>query len=322
MEIKKAKKGSFENPYDKDTPKRNLTGFVFDGKNYYFYRDGEITKSFLDIGLNTYYFDENGKMFINCEFIKNDKYYIADKKGHIELFKNSWHIMGNDKYLSDSNGNIVKGYVKVKGELFYFYSDGKMAKNKKFISKGKFFVIDLNGKVKSLKDTWAGIGEDSFYCDKDGNLLKGINIIDDKTYIFSDDYKLIKNDKIIYDDKFYIINANGVASLQKSSWVGKNEKTRLTDDEGKVMEGIVNVKGHSYFFSKENGLLLNTSVIFKDRAYSIGKIGDIKTIKNSRLKIGEKSYYAKEDGFIAKNVSLNIGGIVYDFDENGVKIEE
>ncbi len=107
-------------------------------------------------------------------------YLFSDYGEHALL--TGWHKWGGERYCSDENGRILKGPATVDGVEYGFDPEtGILYQNVTRIEDGKlwyygpagfrvFGIVELNG--------------DKYAFSENGNLLRGLQVIDGKTYYF------------------------------------------------------------------------------------------------------------------------------------------
>lgn len=156
------------------------------GYTYYFDADGYAHTGWLKLGKDYYFFNADGSM-VKKQWV-NQYYFLANGK----MARSRW-VAG--KVYVGSNGKVIPGYKKsvkagfvntkngkkyrnpdgsysqqtwqcIRGNWYYFYSTGVMAKNRQI---GKFYV-DKQGRMVVSK--WVKIGNRKYYYGVDGRLKK------------------------------------------------------------------------------------------------------------------------------------------------------
>ena len=99
-------------------------GWVANGSDKYYYKDGKVLKGWQEISGRLYYFTKStGRML----------------KG--------WQSLGGHKYYMGKNGNVRKGWQKIGGRTYYFSrKTGKMWTGKRVID-GKTYKFRKNGSL-------------------------------------------------------------------------------------------------------------------------------------------------------------------------------
>ena len=195
----------------------NKKGVVFAGRffklkkaRYYANEDGRLAKGLKKVG-NDYYFFKltNGKMVTGARRVVNGYTYYFTKSG--KAAAGTW--------------------VKIKKKYYYFLQDGRMATNQyvgngwyvnengertKASSSPKAGVNKINGKIylydstgKLVINNWVKSGEDTYYADKDGVALTGLQTIGSNRYIFDEEGVLQTDTVAMVDNVMYVVAADG-----------------------------------------------------------------------------------------------------------------
>ncbi|WP_272798201.1 carbohydrate binding domain-containing protein [Butyrivibrio sp. DSM 10294] len=138
----------------------------------------------------------------------------------------------------------------------------------------------------------------TYYVDADGNKLTGFREINGATYYFKEKSgSMVRCDYIrLEDGTYYALNDGKIA---KSMFVKKWGSTYAYDEEGKLRTGLFSI-GDDLYYSNAKGSVQRQTWIKVD---------------------GEKKYYAKADGVLARNETIKKWGSYYSFDENGILIK-
>ncbi len=187
-----------------------------DGKELFKYKDnssGKFAKGKTRIGINEYFFDDNGYLVVDDWCIENKKkaYYagfsgilVTGRKkidGHDYLFLDDHRLSKESINSLDDEGWIIK---KVDGKEIRKYRDKdekKLVKGKKKIGKD-YFYFDKNGNL--IKSQWIFENEKrTYYADSDGRLVKGFKEIGGYELYFDDNYKFSQDLISSLGDKWY-----------------------------------------------------------------------------------------------------------------------
>lgn len=173
-----------------------------DGKELFKYKNKD-SETFANgkthIGINDYFFDENGYLLVENWCIENNKktYYagfagilVKGQKtidGHHYLFSDDCRLSEKKVDSLDYEGWVIKT-SNGKEIRKYRDKDGKnFVKGKKKIGKD-YFYFDKNANL--IKKQWIfENGKKVYYADSDGRLVKGFQEIDGYELYFDDDYK-------------------------------------------------------------------------------------------------------------------------------------
>lgn len=269
----------------KYTGVKNNVGWVTDsGRTYYYDTSSNMVKGWLNIGGKTYYLHPStGVLQKGWLTIGGNKYFAGPSKGEIQ--KNAWvdgkylqsngvmatglTKVGSKKYLFDSSGKRMTGWVKYSGYYYYFNSSGVMQRKK-----------------------WI----DNKYVKKGGKRASGFQKIKGNTYYFSPSTGNKQTGWITVNDQRYFLNKIGV--LQKGRWLWSGKY--YASSTGAVLKGLSAVGKNLYYFDTTTGAKLTNSMktIGNDTYYFNGKG---KAVRNKWKKIKSKYYYFQSTGTMAKN---------------------
>lgn len=143
------------------------TGWLKRGKDFYFFKaDGSMVKK---QWVNQYYFLANGKM-ARSRWVTKTSYVGPDGRlipGYKKNTKAGFVKTAEGKKYRNRDGSYSeKTWQCIRGDWYYFYSTGIMAKNRQI---GKFYV-DKQGRMVINK--WVRIGNRKYYYGTDGRLKK------------------------------------------------------------------------------------------------------------------------------------------------------
>lgn len=143
------------------------TGWLKLGRDFYFFNaDGSMVKK---QWVNQYYFQANGKM-ARSRWITKQAYVGSDGRlipGYKRKVKAGFvNTKDGKKYRNQDGSYSQKTWQCIRGNWYYFYSTGIMAKNRQI---GKFYV-DKQGRM--VVNKWIRIGKRKYYYGRDGRLKK------------------------------------------------------------------------------------------------------------------------------------------------------
>ena len=162
---------------------KNRSGWV-DG--YYYGTDHRTTYGWVQVNGKLYHgYSDPGRS--EYEVINGRIYQFDTKTGAFknEVYKyNGWLQVGSDWYYFE-NGTAVTGAKTIGKATYAFdYYDGHMLKNIILDTfSGGIYYVNSEGII----DTTPGfrtVNGRQYYIDKDGKVLKGIHVINGKTYYF------------------------------------------------------------------------------------------------------------------------------------------
>ncbi|WP_167849508.1 glycoside hydrolase family 70 protein [Weissella confusa] len=130
----------------------------------------------------------------------------------------------------DETGHQVKGqYVTIAGHVYYFDPDSGAAQTGANQIDGKMVGFKSDG-----SQITSGFSKDkagnSYYFDKSGNMVTGLQTIDGKTYYFDKDGHLRKGYSTIIDNQLYYFDLKTGASVSTTTSGFKSGLTSQTDD--------------------------------------------------------------------------------------------
>ena len=220
--------------------------------------------------------------------------------------KSGWSKSGDTWYYYDETGSLAKGWKQIKGEWYYFDTAGKMLTgwqqtNGKWYFlddegamakgwtqiKGKWYYLDSEG---AMKTGWYQSGSSWYYLNSDGDMATGWKSISGKWYYFADGGEMATGWKSI-GGKWYYFADNGD---MKTGWV---------EDDG------------DWYYMKSDGSMARSEYCDGYWLNSAG-IWSYK-YKANWYKNDNGWWYGDDSGWYAKNETLIIDGVSYDFDGNG-----
>lgn len=181
--------------------------FKMNGKKYYAREDGTLASGLTKIRSNYYFFHRgNRKMLKNVRRKVGGKVYYFQKNGRAA--RNKWVKINKKYYYFQDDATMAVNQTV--GE-YYVGSDGarlkKVQKNSVNKIKGKYYLIDKNG--KAYTNAWVTIGEDRYYAGSDGAALIGLQTIDGKQYYFNEKGVMEKNTLVVVGKTVYTISKTG-----------------------------------------------------------------------------------------------------------------
>ncbi len=298
------------------------TGWVkLQGNTYYVKNDnGVLATGQQKIGDKWYYFANSGVMRTG-KIDYNGKLYILNPDGSwAATAKEGWNsVQGTWYYVK--NGNFVTGKeLQLADGNYYFNKDGAMVKNE--VVNQKYYGAD--GK-QVTKTGWYKVGTKWIYIQNGSMLYSGAKTINGTEYAFDYDGFLVTNDW--YNGVYY--NADGIAvkkSTIKDGWQLYGGKYYYYKNGSSVFntwvgdyyigyDGCLQTNRwtlDNYFVGKDGKYVKNT-VIYGIVVKSNGKVGC-----NEFVTIGDKKYYATEDGMTCKYNAYVIGKNLYQFKDSYV----
>ena len=233
----------------------NVTGgqYYSDSLGNWYYKDASgknLTGAQKIDGINVY-FDENG-IQVKGNFSKNKQYYDADSGALVtDCYIN--HLGG--VYYVDKNGEPLKGAQTIQGKQVYFNDYNGLQVRDGFASNEHFYDKDGNlvtdSYVFSTKYNYNNTIY-PFYVDKNGDKLKGEQIINGKSVYFDKyDGAQVRN-SVADNGRFYDQDGN-LVDLGKKHYVFIDNHWFYVDEDGKILKGEQVIDGVKVYFTPYYG---------------------------------------------------------------------
>ncbi|MEK4099942.1 N-acetylmuramoyl-L-alanine amidase family protein [Bacillus sp. FSL E2-0195] len=319
-----------------DSSGKLITNSWVNRSNSYYYTDasGVLLKGWQEIKGNTYHFNPASN---EMALPNSSNAQIEDKNYHFNdsgvLQRSAWK---GEQY-SDASGAFVKeGLQEIEGKLYYF-KDFSVNKNQlrlddqhvilHFSDKGVLErATDLNGKALSTPTTVTLNGKQvafeltgsvinpgvsvklgsplsiQYYSLEDGAVYSGWKVIDGKNYHFEKGKHSTFDGHQTIDGKTYYFNNDGQALLTGLHQI--EGKLYYYDNKGKMQTGWQEINGKWYYFDDSGAA--------KKGWFNVGGGYHFPYF-------GYFTYYAKEDGSIYQNATVELNGKTYKFDSHGHK---
>ncbi|MFB5252146.1 N-acetylmuramoyl-L-alanine amidase family protein [Bacillus mycoides] len=313
-----------------------------DGNQYYAGSDGILLIGWHEVEGKTYYFGLYEGL-INTNGFENDgKYYNFNDDGSV--LRSAWKEDQNGLHYSDASGAIIKeGLREIDGKIYYFqnykattneirvedenrilhFSDkGVLERASKFngealdnnwetvIFNDKVLVFGKDGSIRKNEVSkislpgWDGKEKPTlvYYSLEEGPNYTGWKEVNGKKYHFEDGKNSNLDSYKTIEEKRYYFNHDGEAKLTGFDKV--DGKIYYYNDKGEMQKGWQQIDGKWYYFDDSG-------------AAKIGWFqGPYETTTHG---YGYFSYYAKADGSIYQDVTVEINGRSYKFDSHGHK---
>lgn len=310
--------------------------------HYYADSSGILLKGWQEIEGNTYYFHPDSNQRIqgigSYDAFIDGKYYYFNDDGILQ--KSAW----NGLEYTDASGAFIKEGLKEIDNKIYYFKDYKATTNElrledqgvilHFSDKGALErATDLNGKALN-SITYVTLDKKTLVFEKDGSIRKngvskiflpglfdkkdqpalvyysfeegpdytGWKEIDGKKYHFEGGKHYTFDGHEPIDGKRYYFNQDGEAKLTGFDKV--NNKIYYYNDKGEMQTGWQEIDGKWYYFDESGA----------------AKIGWFEVGGGYHFPYyGYFTYYAKEDGSIYTDTTVEIDGRTYNFDSHGHK---
>ncbi|MCR5104409.1 MAG: N-acetylmuramoyl-L-alanine amidase [Eubacterium sp.] len=222
--------------------------WLYEKNRYYYLRcNGTMAKGFINKDGNRYYLNNNG--ILQTGWIKVDGVdYYADSKGVIYISK--WHTDSSGRtYFLNKKGKMVTGWVYIKKKKYYFNKSGVMQKGWLKGKKGWYY---LRSDGTAVINDWQKFTDGTtYYLDKSGKMLTGIQTIGGKKYFFNKSGQLrtgwIKSGKY-----WYYSNSDG--TLRYNQWLKYNKKRYYFNENGRMVTKAIILNKKRFFFNSNGEL--------------------------------------------------------------------
>lgn len=234
---------------------QDYTGWEQEGKYWYFYKNGEKQKGWLDwegnryflakknyrmfTGLHKitgklYYFDSKGAMVKNKWVeVKEETWYFFDAEG--KALVNKWKSSSGKKYRLGSDGIMLLGLQKVGKKTYYFnpsttqeggvnYPIG-CRRTGSFQISGSWYYFQADGVM--LVSSWKKLSNKWYYYQEDGTRKTGWLTLDDKRYYFKSNGVMAVNETMVIGGKTWTFDDDGVATESQSFTYDANGNVKV-----------------------------------------------------------------------------------------------
>ncbi len=179
----------------------------------------------------------------------------------------------------------------------------------KYINRN-WYYFDRNGKMVT---GWYTDSDGEYYLKPDGSMARSWTKIDGEWYVF-DGSGHPRNGWYFYQENWYYLE-NG--KMLSSQWIEKSGDHFYLTSSGEAARGFLTVDGVLRYF-RTNCAMSKSWVLEDNTWYYFGPDGDLHTgwlIENG------SRYFANAEGSIQTDTVIQIDGINYRFDKNGILVE-
>lgn len=211
-----------------------------------------------------YYYYQGKRLKTGWFSIAGEQYYLKNGAASV-----GWKMISGNRYYFDSMGVMQTGFTKIDGDVYLMNEDGIMqtttdepgvtiredgtcvirkgwCQNKK----GQYFYRYSSGKIAKKK--WIKIKGKKYYVNSKGYRVTGIKKIKGKKYYF-DAKGVMKNGFITYKGNKYYFNSNGT---MKTGWLTYKKKKYYFQSNGKMIRSqTIAMKGKYYKFNNKGHLV-------------------------------------------------------------------
>lgn len=227
-----------------------------------------------------------------------------------ELQNEQTNLDEENYYTGNAGGYFVKNNNKLN-----YYRNNKLVKNANIMVNGRIYRAGKTGTISKPKNRWLNIGNDIYYNDSKGNILKGISQIGKQKFYFSNDGVLQRNKKIITEGVYYEVDRVGKMNTAPNRWVNVNNTVYRTLADGKLAKGVTRIGNKDYMFGKDGVLQKNKKMILSNKYYEVDQAGVVTNPKDTWFALEGITYRTLADGSLAKG-PVEINGNSYVFNYN------
>ena len=330
--------GSLKSKESLDT----YNGFITISGSTYFYVDGAKAKGWKNIEGDWYYFLTDTGVMVKASKTIDGVFYKFASNGKLQGGTYKTTSKGTRYYVA---GKYVTGKYEIDGSNYYFDKNGYMVKSKTVTSGNVIYTIDENGVIvkEEAKPTrpstgfWTEGGHTYYYVD-DVKVVSAWVEADGKQYYFDADGYMVTKQTVI-DNALCSFNADGSLASKEAldtynGFLTLGSKTYFYEN-GVAVKGWKNISENWYYFNADGNMNKSNKTI-DGVFYTFHSDGTLKSGAWKTNKNGSRYYYAgtylkglqtvdgiiryfnKSNGYMVTNATVEVKGVTYIFDENGV----
>lgn len=287
---------------------------------YYYDEKGREAYGITEIDGETYLFLDNLQKYRT--YSENNTLYYFGEDGTLEestALKEGWNKFRENWYYME-NGVLITHQLKKIGNYTYgFDYDGWMMADNRLdlwddnTQSYNAYFFDSDG---HLTIGWYKRYSDWYYSDKNGRLLKGLQVINGSTYYFYDWYEM-STDYVLLDNKtLYYFGDDGKLAEKtalKDGWNSLGGKWFYAEKGSLVKSDWRTIGGYKYYFNSYGEMLQDTDLYFNDDRFLFDKSGHMVT---GWYELYGDWYYCDKNGHPVTGLQV-ISGKTYYFADNG-----
>lgn len=278
------------------------------GQKRYFTPTGPMAVGITPVDGNVYYFAPDGVMQVGWQTIGGLRYLL----GEDGVMQFGWHRAAEGSYYFTETGAMATSWLTLAdGKTYHFDEQSGILSVSQFVTSGGLkFYVDTDG---SMVRGFHNIGGANYYFGADGAMQSGLLLIDGNYYYFAADGIMQVGWQTIGGQKFYFDPATGI--MQTGLFSDGIHQYYLAPN-GAATAGWQDINGKRYHFDEQTNVMsVNTIITTNGVSFYVGMDGSLQT---GWQNVNGGLYYFQPDGSMAVNITLNIDGIDYVFDANGV----
>ena len=328
--------------FDEKTGAQVKGDFASNDKYYDGITGALVTNSYVQVGKDWYYVDNDGKPLKGSQTINNVPVYFDPYGG-----RQAKGVFGNDGYFydKDSGAKVYLGtnrYVQVNDNWYYVNAEGKILKGDQIIdgvqvnfnpyngiqTKGE--LVDSNGRVISednyntyetpskfydknsgalVKGQYFSHDGKWYYADAEGNILKGSQTIDGVHVYFDDDGVQAKD--AVLNGYYYDKDSGAGKELPHDQFIKIGNDLYYLSSNGRT--GNISIDGKDYYIEQNGRVLRGSFNIYQNPPYYDDETGE--AVEKTGFVKSRGSWFYLENG---KKVAgfKKIDGKLYYFSAN------
>ena len=328
--------------FDEKTGAQVKGDFASNDKYYDGITGALVTNSYVQVGKDWYYVDNDGKPLKGSQTINNVPVYFDPYGG-----RQAKGVFGNDGYFydKDSGAKVYLGtnrYVQVNDNWYYVNAEGKILKGDQIIdgvqvnfnpyngiqTKGE--LVDSNGRVISednyntyetpskfydknsgalVKGQYFSHDGKWYYADAQGNILKGSQTIDGVHVYFDDDGVQAKD--TVLNGYYYDKDSGAGKELPHDQFIKIGNDLYYLSSNGRT--GNISIDGKDYYIEQNGRVLRGSFNIYQNPPYYDDETGE--AVEKTGFVKSRGSWFYLENG---KKVAgfKKIDGKLYYFSAN------
>ena len=328
--------------FDEKTGAQVKGDFASNDKYYDGITGALVTNSYVQVGKDWYYVDNDGKPLKGSQTINNVPVYFDPYGG-----RQAKGVFGNDGYFydKDSGAKVYLGtnrYVQVNDNWYYVNAEGKILKGDQIIdgvqvnfnpyngiqTKGE--LVDSNGRVISednyntyetpskfydknsgalVKGQYFSHDGKWYYADAEGNILKGSQTIDGVHVYFDDDGVQAKD--AVLNGYYYDKDSGTGKELPHDQFIKIGNDLYYLSSNGRT--GNISIDGKDYYIEQNGRVLRGSFNIYQNPPYYDDETGE--AVEKTGFVKSRGSWFYLENG---KKVAgfKKIDGKLYYFSAN------
>ena len=328
--------------FDEKTGAQVKGDFASNDKYYDGITGALVTNSYVQVGKDWYYVDNDGKPLKGSQTINNVPVYFDPYGG-----RQAKGVFGNDGYFydKDSGAKVYLGtnrYVQVNDNWYYVNAEGKILKGDQIIdgvqvnfnpyngiqTKGE--LVNSNGRVISednyntyetpskfydknsgalVKGQYFSHDGKWYYADAEGNILKGSQTIDGVHVYFDDDGVQAKD--AVLNGYYYDKDSGAGKELPHDQFIKIGNDLYYLSSNGRT--GNISIDGKDYYIEQNGRVLRGSFNIYQNPPYYDDETGE--AVEKTGFVKSRGSWFYLENG---KKVAgfKKIDGKLYYFSAN------